>query len=141
MIKYQNFGVQKNWIANRYQGSSSTKYLSVISPYFGKEICTVPDSNIDDLNLAVDQAKQIFPKWSKMNIRDRAEVMFQFKFILEKNIEELAQLIALDNGKTIADAKGSIIVGIKGRGEIAPEINQCSLTLKINTLYQVFPTK
>ena len=111
MIKYQNFGVQKNWIANSYQESSSSRQISVTSPYFGKEICTVPDSNLEDLNLAVDQASQIFPKWSKMNIRDRAEVMFQFKFILEKNIDELAQLIALDNGKTIADAKGSIMRG------------------------------
>ena len=111
MIKYQNFGVQKNWIANSYQESSSSRHISVTSPYFGKEICTVPDSNLEDLNLAVDQASQIFPKWSKMNIRDRAEVMFQFKFILEKNIDELAQLIALDNGKTIADAKGSIMRG------------------------------
>jgi len=111
LIKFQNFGLTNNWISNKYEKSSSSNTISVISPYFGEEIGTVPDSNRDDLDLAVKQAKIIFPQWSKLNIRDRAEVMFQFKTILEKNIDELAYIIALDNGKTIEDAKGSIIRG------------------------------
>ena len=110
-IKYQNYGPQKNWVHGKYEQSSSDKTISVISPYFGKEIATVPDSNSSDLEQAVEKAKQQVSKWSRLNIRDRAEVMFRFKTILENNIDELAQLIALDNGKTIEDAKGSIMRG------------------------------
>ncbi|GIS54625.1 hypothetical protein Ct9H90mP29_16670 [bacterium] len=40
--------------------------------------------------------------------------MFKFKSIIENDMEDLAALIALDNGKTIADAKGSILRGIEG---------------------------
>ena len=108
-IEYQNYGPQKNWINGQYEKSNSDKTISVISPYFGKEIATVPDSNLSDLEQAVEKAKQQFPKWARLNIRDRAEVMFNFKTILEENLDELAQLIALDNGKTVEDAKGSII--------------------------------
>ena len=82
----------------------------MISPYFGKEIATVPDSNLSDLELAVKKAKQQFPIGLK-NIRDRAEIMFRFKSILEDNVDELANLISLDNGKTIEDARGSIMRG------------------------------
>ena len=110
-IEYQNYGPQKNWINGQYEKSNSDKTISVISPYFGKEIATVPDSNLSDLEQAVEKAKQQFSKWARLNIRDRAEVMFNFKTILEENLDELAQLIALDNGKTIEDAKGSIIRG------------------------------
>ena len=110
-INYQNFGPQRNWVDGQYKESSSDKTISVISPYFGKEIATVPDSNLSDLELAVKKAKQQFPYWAKMNIRDRAEIMFRFKFILEDNMDELANLIALDNGKTIEDARGSIMRG------------------------------
>ena len=110
-IKYKNYGNQKNWVDGQYKKSVSDKTISVISPYFGKEIANIPDSNSSDLEHAVEKAKQQFPKWSKLNIRDRAEVMFHFKTILENNIDELAQLIALDNGKTIEDAKGSIMRG------------------------------
>ena len=110
-INFKNYGSQKNWISGCYEDSNSLEKISVISPYFDKEIATVPDSNVVDLNLAVERSKLVFPHWSKVNIRDRAEVMFQLKSILEKNMEELAYLIALDNGKTIEDAKGSILRG------------------------------
>ncbi|MEE2765518.1 MAG: CoA-acylating methylmalonate-semialdehyde dehydrogenase [Candidatus Neomarinimicrobiota bacterium] len=110
-IQFQDLGAQKNWIAGDYQNSNSGKTISIISPYFGKEIATVPDSHFTDLDDAVRSAKEIFPDWASKNIRDRAEIMFNLKSILEKNLEELAHLIALDNGKTIADAKGSILRG------------------------------
>jgi malonate-semialdehyde dehydrogenase (acetylating)/methylmalonate-semialdehyde dehydrogenase len=110
-IEFQDFGVQQNWISGTYKDSNSGKTIAVISPYFGKEIATVPDSNFTDLDDAVRSAKKAFPDWASKNIRDRAEVMFNLKSIMEKNLEELAHLIALDNGKTVADAKGSILRG------------------------------
>ena len=110
-IQFQNFGVQKNWVTGNYQNSNSGNTISVISPYFDKEIATVPDSNYSDLDNAVISAKKVFPEWASRGIRDRADVMFNLKSIMEKNLEELAHLIALDNGKTIDDAKGSILRG------------------------------
>ena len=110
-IQFQNFGEQKNWVTGNYQNSNSGNTISVISPYFDKEIATVPDSNYSDLDNAVISAKKVFPEWASRGIRDRADVMFNLKTIMEKNLEELAHLIALDNGKTIDDAKGSILRG------------------------------
>ena len=110
-IQFQDFGEQKNWITGNHQNSNSGNTISVISPYFDKEIATVPDSNYSDLDNAVISAKKVFPEWASRGIRDRADVMFNLKTIMEKNLEELAHLIALDNGKTIDDAKGSILRG------------------------------
>ena len=110
-IQFQNFGEQKNWVTGNYQNSNSGNTISVISPYFDKEIATVPDSNYSDLDNAVISAKKVFPEWASRGIRDRTDVMFNLKSIMEKNLEELARLIALDNGKTIDDAKGSILRG------------------------------
>ena len=110
-IQFQNFGEQKNWVTGNHQNSNSGNTISVISPYFDKEIATVPDSNYSDLDNAVISAKKVFPEWASRGIRDRADVMFNLKSIMEKNLEELARLIALDNGKTIDDAKGSILRG------------------------------
>ena len=58
-------------------------------------------------------AKNVFPDWAATNIRDRAEVMYNLKSIMKNDIEQLAHLVALDNGKTIADAKGSILRGME----------------------------
>ncbi len=107
-IEFKDFGEIKNWVSGRFEDSSSNKNISIISPYYDKEIATVPDSNSKDLDVAVQAARSIFPDWKRTNIRDRAEVMFRFKMILESNVDELAHLISLDNGKTIEDAKASI---------------------------------
>jgi len=107
-IEFKDIGEKSNWISGRFEDSSSSKTISIISPYFDKEIATIPDSNYNDLDIAVQAARSIFPAWERTNIRDRAEIMFRFKTILESNIEELAHLISLDNGKTIEDAKASI---------------------------------
>ena len=113
MIQFTSFGDYGNWVNNNWENSRSEKTISVISPYFDKEIATIPDSDGSDLDIAVDKAKSAFPDWSETNIRDRAQIMFRFKSIIEKDMDNLANLIALDNGKTIADAKGSIIRGIE----------------------------
>ena len=113
MIQFSSYGDYGNWVNNKWQESRSENRISVISPYFDKQIATIPDSGKNDLDIAVEKAKSAFPNWEKTNVRDRAQIMFRFKSIIEKDMDNLAALIALDNGKTIADAKGSILRGIE----------------------------
>ena len=113
MIQFTSHGDYGNWVDNKWLDSSSENRISVISPYFDKQIATIPDSGKSDLDIAVEKAKSAFHNWADTNIRDRAQIMFRFKSIIEKDIDNLAALIALDNGKTIADAKGSILRGIE----------------------------
>ena len=113
MIQFTSHGDYGNWVDNKWLDSSSENRISVISPYFDKQIATIPDSGKSDLDIAVEKAKSAFPNWADTNIRDRAQIMFRFKSIIEKDIDNLAELIALDNGKTIADARGSILRGVE----------------------------
>ena len=113
MIQFSSYGDYGNWVNNKWQESRSENRISVISPYFDKQIATIPDSGKNDLDIAVEKAKSAFPNWEKTNVRERAQIMFRFKSIIEKDLDNLAALIALDNGKTIADAKGSILRGIE----------------------------
>jgi len=62
-IQFQDFGTQNNWINGRYLSSNSSNTIAVISPYYDKEIATVPDSNFSDLDDAVQGAKKAFPDW------------------------------------------------------------------------------
>ena len=52
-ITFQQYGNQQNWVNGKYHPSTSDKTISVISPYFDKEIATVSESNYQDLNHAV----------------------------------------------------------------------------------------
>jgi len=110
-IEYKKFGERQNWINGNYEHSNSNRNISVISPYFNQEIATIPDSDRNDLDHAVKIASSAFSEWSRLNIRERSEIMFQFKRVIESHLDELANIIALDNGKTLDDAKASIMRG------------------------------
>ena len=74
MIQFTSFGDYGNWVDNKWIDSKSENTISVISPYFDKEIATIPDADGSDLDIAVDMARSAFPGWSNTNIRDRAQI-------------------------------------------------------------------
>jgi acyl-CoA reductase-like NAD-dependent aldehyde dehydrogenase len=60
-VTFQNYGAQQNWVNGGIHSSTSKKTISVLSPYFDKEIATIPESNFSDLDYAVQKAKAAFP--------------------------------------------------------------------------------
>jgi malonate-semialdehyde dehydrogenase (acetylating) / methylmalonate-semialdehyde dehydrogenase len=98
----------QNYINGRFVDANTSRSLNVVSPLDGKELSSVPMSNSADLNYAVAAAKDAFPKWSKTPIKERVQVFFRYKFLLEKNLRELAQLVHEENGKTMDEAIAEI---------------------------------
>src|SRR4051812_19774241 len=93
----------QNFINGNFVKTESQRTLNVISPLDGQQLSTVPMSSTTDLNNAVAAAKEAFRKWSRMPIKERVQVFFRYKFLLEKNLNELAQLVHQENGKTIEE--------------------------------------
>jgi len=98
----------QNFIQGEFTDSSSTRKTEVISPIDGNLLSTVPMSSSNDLQHAVNAAKKAFPKWSRMPIKERVQVFFRFKSLLEKNLNELAALCTEENGKTLAESIAEI---------------------------------
>ena len=98
----------QNYIDGRFANANTSRVLNVVSPLDGKLLSTVPMSTATDLNSAVAAAKQAFPKWSKIPIKERVQVFFRYKFLLEQNLKELAELVHQENGKTIDEAIAEI---------------------------------
>ena len=93
-----------NFINGEFVPASTSRSLDVVSPIDGNHLSTVPMSTGADLNRAVLAAKVAFPGWSKTPIKERVQVFFRYKFLLEKNMKELAELIQEENGKTYGEA-------------------------------------
>lgn len=104
-MKYQPV---QNFINGRFVNSLSTDKLPVISPVDGNHLSDVPLSNTDDLDDAVRAAREAFPAWSKMPIKERVQVFFRYKTLLEKNLKELAELCSEENGKTYGESVAEI---------------------------------
>src|SRR6188474_2360036 len=104
-MKYQPV---QNFINGAFADASSQRTLDVISPINGQFLSTVPMSASSDLDTAVMAAKKAFPAWSKTPIKERVQVFFKYKYLLEKNLKELAELCSEENGKTYGESVAEI---------------------------------
>jgi malonate-semialdehyde dehydrogenase (acetylating) / methylmalonate-semialdehyde dehydrogenase len=98
----------QNYIGGEFVTPQTSRSLNVISPLDGNQLSKVPMSTAVELNNAVGSATGAFPGWSKTPIKERVQVFFRYKFLLEKNLKELAHLVHLENGKTIDEAIAEI---------------------------------
>lgn len=98
----------KNYYDGNFYESVSTENLDVVSPIDGNLLSKVPMSSVDELNKAVESAKNAFPKWSNTPIKERVQVFFKYRYLLEKNFEELTALVSEENGKTWDEAKAEV---------------------------------
>ncbi|MDP2039137.1 MAG: CoA-acylating methylmalonate-semialdehyde dehydrogenase [Ignavibacteria bacterium] len=97
----------KNYINGKLVDDGD-KCLDVISPLDGSIISTVPISGAEAIDNAVTAAQEAFPAWSKTPIKERAQIFFKYKTLLERNLNELAELIHEENGKTISESIAEI---------------------------------
>ncbi|WP_037502131.1 CoA-acylating methylmalonate-semialdehyde dehydrogenase [Sphingomonas jaspsi] len=103
-------------IAHFINGSShvdAPRSGQVWNPSHGEVQAEVGLGTLATLDKAVDAAKAAQPAWAATNPQRRARVMFKFKELLEQNMDSLAELLASEHGKVIADAKGDIQRGLE----------------------------
>jgi malonate-semialdehyde dehydrogenase (acetylating)/methylmalonate-semialdehyde dehydrogenase len=98
----------KNNIGGKYTNSSANKFLDVISPLDGTLLTKVPLSSKVDLDEAVTAAKKAFETWSKTSIKERVQIFYRYRALLEKHMLELSQLVQEENGKTLSEARAEI---------------------------------
>ena len=85
----------------------------VFNPASGQVQANVELAGADQVDIAVKAAKVAFTEWSNTPVTRRAKVMFNFKRIIEERMDELAQVITAEHGKTFLDAKGEIQRGLE----------------------------
>jgi len=99
----------RNYIGGTFVDPSVEERLDVTNPADGSVISRVPLSAAADVDRAVAAAKEAFPGWSGMPIKERVQVFFRYKALLEKNIEELAALVTEENGKVVGEGRAEVL--------------------------------
>jgi len=94
-------------------GGGATRTSDVFDPNTGQVQAKVNLGAQADLDRAVAAAQAAQPAWAMTNPQRRARVMFNFKALVEKNMDELAHLLSSEHGKVIADSKGDIQRGLE----------------------------
>ena len=95
------------FIGGKWVPAASGKTFSTFHPATEEVIAEVAEGDKDDVDAAVDAARDALEKgaWSKMDARDRGRLMYKLADLIEQEAEELAALETLDNGKPIHDAR------------------------------------
>ncbi len=94
-------------------GGNAGRLGDVLDPNNGGVQAQVALGDKALLDRAVAAAKAAQPAWAAVNPQRRARVMFEYKRLVEANMDELAQMLSAEHGKVIADAKGDIQRGLE----------------------------
>lgn len=103
----------KNYVNGAWVDSSSGRDEEVVNPATGEVIAYVPISGRDELDAAVEAAAEAFQSWKKVAVPRRARYFFQYQQLLVECWNELAELITLENGKSLEEAYGEVQRGIE----------------------------
>jgi malonate-semialdehyde dehydrogenase (acetylating) / methylmalonate-semialdehyde dehydrogenase len=95
-----------------YQGQEKNT-VEVFNPATGEVAARVALASKQETEEAIRVATEALPSWSNTPHLKRARVMFKFKELLEKHIDDLASMITSEHGKVFSDAKGEIARGIE----------------------------
>ncbi len=92
---------------------TSGRFTDVYNPATGEVQAKVPLATIEELNKAIEDAAEAQVAWANTNPQRRARVMMKFGALINEHMEELAELVSKEHGKTIPDAKGDVQRGLE----------------------------
>lgn len=109
----KNIGVKgvcsvKNLIGYEWKEASNGAVIEVINPATQKLIDTVPNVTLEDVDVAVNVACEEQKKWALVPVHERAEKLYKFVELVERDKERLARLLSDETGKPIREARGEI---------------------------------
>jgi len=102
--------VLKNYINGQWSESVSKESNDVLNPASGELLAKVPwgPSTASDVEAAVAAASIAYQQWKDVPVLKRIQPLFKLKQLFEDNADEIARIITLECGKTLAESSGEI---------------------------------
>jgi malonate-semialdehyde dehydrogenase (acetylating)/methylmalonate-semialdehyde dehydrogenase len=102
-----------NYVNGQWRDPASEEWTDVINPATGEVLARAPVGGGADVAAAVTPAAAAFPAWRNTPPEERIQYLFKLKGLLEEHCEEIARLITMENGKTLAESRGELRRGIE----------------------------
>jgi len=102
-----------NLIGGKWVTSNAPAGIELRNPATGEPLGHSPAGSADEVDAAVQSAHAAFSFWRNLPAVDRVQYLFKLKALLEEHLDELATLITIENGKTLAESKGELRRGIE----------------------------
>lgn len=102
-----------NYINGGWAAPGGSEFAQVIDPGTGELLARVALDGGGDVAAAVEAAEAAFAAWRRTPPGDRIQALFRLKALMEEHFEEIARTVTVENGKTLADARGEVRRGIE----------------------------
>src|SRR5580692_1878358 len=102
-----------HWVNGQTLTGSSGRFGDVFNPASGELQARVALATPAEVDTAVAAATAAFPDWSAQPPLRRARVLFRFREIFERRLDEVAALINREHGKVFSDARGEATRGLE----------------------------
>ncbi|WP_420567512.1 CoA-acylating methylmalonate-semialdehyde dehydrogenase [Thalassovita sp.] len=102
-----------HFINGQHVKGTSGRFAEVFNPATGEQIAKVPLATPAEMDAAIAAAAEAQPAWAATNPQRRARVMMKLAALIEENMDELAEMLSREHGKTIPDAKGDVQRGLE----------------------------
>lgn len=99
----------KYFVNGAWHVSAADKYMDIYDPSRGEVIAQTPCCTREEVESAIKAAKDAFPEWSATPVMKRVQVLYRFRDLVEKNMDELTHIVAREHGKVWDEAKGDIL--------------------------------
>lgn len=96
-----------NFIGGKFVAPVNGEYFDNISPIDGKVFTKAARSGKEDIELALDAAHEAFKTWSKTSATTRSNILLKIADVMEANLEYLATVETIDNGKAIRETRAA----------------------------------
>jgi malonate-semialdehyde dehydrogenase (acetylating)/methylmalonate-semialdehyde dehydrogenase len=101
-----------HWIGGQ-RLAGGPRFQDVVNPSTGAVISRVPLGGAPEVDLAVAAARQAFPGWSATPIKERVQVFYRYKALLERHLAELGALVSEEHGKIKVEAEAEVLKAIE----------------------------
>jgi malonate-semialdehyde dehydrogenase (acetylating)/methylmalonate-semialdehyde dehydrogenase len=102
----------RNYIGGQFVPAGG-RLLDVLNPSDGTTLSQVPLSTAADLDTAVRAAAEALPAWSERTVKERVQVFYRYRTLLEREFAGLAALVSEEHGKTRAEAEAEVAKAIE----------------------------
>ena len=103
----------KQLINGQFVDSNTSEWIDITDPATQEVIAKVPQTTDDEINQAVAAAQKAFQTWRKTPITTRARIFLRYQALIRDHMDELAEILTAEQGKTIADARGDVFRGLE----------------------------
>ena len=127
------YPVLPHWIDGKPSSTPAARVGDIFNPATGRKIAEVAYADDDQTDVAIESARIASLAWAQVPAPRRSQVFFRFRSLLAESADELAEMISLEHGKTLDDARGEVARGLEVvefacgvpqllKGELSPNV-------------------